>query len=292
MYEAARMAARHALALDPDSGEALISEALLKPAFAEHGEKLRLAEQACTSTPNSPLVVSAYAALLQMVGRCAAALPLREHAMRLEPLSTARAIQLAGALSGVGRVDDAIAVVDDAWTRLAHTPWLGAARLYFHIGGDSLDRAERVSQETPVGPTKLIRELVSMLRMPLAEREAVLRRHHQVQNRNSVFDPQFCAISAFAGCDDLALDVMLDALSSGRPIGLKGGPGMRASALSPLFDTHYARPLQRNIRFPTVCARVGLVTYWQESGKWPDCAADVPYDFKAECEQAAHATRA
>jgi hypothetical protein len=25
---------------------------------------------------------------------------------------------------------------------------------------------------------------------------------------------------------------------------------------------------------------------WLASGKWPDCASEVPYDFKAACEQA------
>lgn len=37
-------------------------------------------------------------------------------------------------------------------------------------------------------------------------------------------------------------------------------------------------------RFATICARLGLVDYWLETGLWPDCAAEVPYDFRAACE--------
>jgi hypothetical protein len=49
-----------------------------------------------------------------------------------------------------------------------------------------------------------------------------------------------------------------------------------------LFPKAYPA-LRADPRFVTVCARLGLVEYWLETQHWPDCAADVPYDFKAEC---------
>ncbi len=36
-------------------------------------------------------------------------------------------------------------------------------------------------------------------------------------------------------------------------------------------------------RFVQLCARIGLVEYWLETGTWPDCADEVPYDFRAAC---------
>lgn len=38
-------------------------------------------------------------------------------------------------------------------------------------------------------------------------------------------------------------------------------------------------------RFPRLCRKLGLVDYWMETDRWPDCADDgvLPYDFKAEC---------
>ena len=32
--------------------------------------------------------------------------------------------------------------------------------------------------------------------------------------------------------------------------------------------------------------RLGLVEFWTTTGKWPDCADEVPYDFRTECEKA------
>ena len=46
--------------------------------------------------------------------------------------------------------------------------------------------------------------------------------------------------------------------------------------------------LRNDLRFPRLCARLGLVEFWAATGKWPDCADEVPYDFKAECAKARH----
>ena len=46
--------------------------------------------------------------------------------------------------------------------------------------------------------------------------------------------------------------------------------------------------LRNDLRFPRLCARLGLVEFWTATGKWPDCADEVPYDFKAECAKARH----
>jgi TolB-like protein/class 3 adenylate cyclase len=43
--------------------------------------------------------------------------------------------------------------------------------------------------------------------------------------------------------------------------------------------------LRNDPRFPRLCARLGLVRYWTTTGKWPDCAGEVPYDFRGECEK-------
>ena len=48
-------------------------------------------------------------------------------------------------------------------------------------------------------------------------------------------------------------------------------------------------PLRADIRFATLAARLGLAQYWMTSGRWPDCAAEVPYDFKTACRAAVDA---
>jgi hypothetical protein len=41
--------------------------------------------------------------------------------------------------------------------------------------------------------------------------------------------------------------------------------------------------LRMNPDFAKLCVRLGLARYWRESGKWPDCAAQLGDEFKAAC---------
>ena len=43
--------------------------------------------------------------------------------------------------------------------------------------------------------------------------------------------------------------------------------------------------LRADPRFVKLCARLGLVEYWLATQKWPDCADNVPYDFRADCQK-------
>jgi hypothetical protein len=98
-----------------------------------------------------------------------------------------------------------------------------------------------------------------------------------------------CIFAAGNGCMDQAFEVLEAALDMGR--GLKPdnheGFGM-ARAQSPLqvFVRAGGESIARSERFPALCARLGLAQYWLETKKWPDCAAEAPYDFKAACAAA------
>lgn len=61
--------------------------------------------------------------------------------------------------------------------------------------------------------------------------------------------------------------------------------GPDAYRTSMLFQ-HGFPELRADPRFIGLCARLGLVEFWTATGKWPDCADEVPYDFRAECEKA------
>jgi hypothetical protein len=93
-----------------------------------------------------------------------------------------------------------------------------------------------------------------------------------------------CNIAAGLGFKEIAFQAFFDALDAGRGMFAAGGARWFTSAV--LFRTQN-KTLRDDARFATLCARLGLVDYWRESGNWPDCANEVPYDFKAECENAA-----
>ena len=54
-----------------------------------------------------------------------------------------------------------------------------------------------------------------------------------------------------------------------------------------LCSTSHNRPMIDDPRFVRLCARLGLATYWVEQNRWPDCADQVPYDFKSEARRLA-----
>jgi hypothetical protein len=56
-----------------------------------------------------------------------------------------------------------------------------------------------------------------------------------------------------------------------------------------LFDAKGNAALINDARFVGLCGKLGLGDYWIETEQWPDCAATVSYDFKAECRRLAGA---
>jgi TolB-like protein len=63
---------------------------------------------------------------------------------------------------------------------------------------------------------------------------------------------------------------------------IMGPDGYRTSLL---FQVRMPE-IRSDPRFVRLCARLGLIEFWIATGKWPDCADEVPYDFRAECEKA------
>ena len=98
-------------------------------------------------------------------------------------------------------------------------------------------------------------------------------------------------LAAHVGEGATALDDLLSAIATGRPLAYNADDAGRGVARANLAAALFGVPtevLRRDPRFAQVCAGLGLVAYWTETGDWPDCAADVApwYDFRAECERA------
>ena len=97
-------------------------------------------------------------------------------------------------------------------------------------------------------------------------------------------DPQVAVIAAELGFVDETY-ALLDRCRFGPAGVIEDVMGMHAYRTLLLFTKAYTA-LRADPRFAHLCARLGLVEYWLETQNWPDCAADVPYDFKAACQNA------
>jgi hypothetical protein len=200
----------------------------------------------------------------------------------------------ADVLLTVGRTEDSIAAISAAQRRLPDAVWIWGFRwrILFYSGRVG-EAAEMLAPGTPkpTGITSFevdgLRFVHSLFAMPQAQREAVMRTMLQPAQTPTL---QFglCQIAGWAGCVDLAFESLFEAVATKRPMGPLGqGRGVNRAFLTAGYFTVPSMPLQRDIRFPKLCAHAGLVDYWRESGHWPDCADEVPYDFKVECEKAA-----
>ena len=74
---------------------------------------------------------------------------------------------------------------------------------------------------------------------------------------------------------------------AGTPADVMGPDAYRPSIL---FQANMPA-LRDDPRFPRLCARLGLVDAWIATGTWPDCADEVPYDFRAACARATDVER-
>lgn len=293
-HDAAVAAANRALSLDPSCADALVALAALKPAFAEHGEKLHLAETAAALAPNDPLVAAACDGALISVGRVSDAMRHLEAAARLDPLSPLFVSSYAFHLRTVGRVDEAIAAIEDASARFPQAGWVWIRRWTILFLSGRREEAERMCADDaplPAGARPADRAMLrfahQMFAMPFAEREAAFR---ALLAADPSLVLQFCAFAAEAGCVDLAYDTIFNALDTKRPLAgqrLGGASMSRAFHLTTFFG-FIGTALRRDPRFPRLCARFGLVEFWQRSQRWPDCVSEVAgiYDFRAACEDA------
>jgi adenylate cyclase len=191
------------------------------------------------------------------------------------------------------RGEEAIVAINEAQRRLPDSLWVWGFRWRILFYGRRIEEAAKMlAPETPkprdVTPfaVNFMRFVHSLFEMPQSQRETVLRTILGPE-QSPTLQYGLCQIAGWAGCVDLAYEMLLDAIATKRPIGPMGkGRGVNRAFLTAGYFTAPSVPLQRDVRFPQLCAHAGLVDYWRDSGRWPDCASEVPYDFRAECEKA------
>jgi adenylate cyclase len=296
-HTAALEAAERALALDPDCAQALAALSLLKPAFAEHGEKLRLVNEALKRTPNDSSLHVARAAWLYSVGRIRDAAAALEAASRLDPLGPAVEGLRASLTTTRGHVGTALEIVSAAWARWPDSAFTWYMMWVTLCAAGKLDEAEALA--APGVPPRrglterdieVLRNYVALLRLPPEQRRGACEKMlAALDAAEGPLPLSSCLIAAGAGCAGHAIDVIERALDRGRPLrpDAHDAFGMaRAQSALQLFVANCGEPIWKHNRFPALAARLGLAQYWIERDKWPDCAAAVDYDFKAACADA------
>jgi TolB-like protein len=288
---AARVAreASHALALDAQNNDALVARCFVMPPFGQFLEAdvfLQRLQQAPGSGDGRRYI----GWFLRLTGRLRESLEETERVYRLDALDPMSANLVALARMASGRVAAAVPVYEDLVARIPEMSFPISSLLRAHAflqDWTAVDRLLALAAKRPLREFQDTIPFVRAKRDPTPEHIGAWGSMFQdhVAKTGGV-DVARLVYAAHLGLVDDAYRAADRARlgPAGTTDDIMGPDGYRTSLL---FQASMPE-LRNDLRFPRLCARLGLVEFWMATGKWPDCAADVPYHFKAECARVQH----
>ena len=278
-----------ALALDPGSANAAATQWRACNPFGDYLAQEEAAGRMRAFGGNAPMPQAMLAYHLQGVGRVREAIQFARRARDLDPKNEICSAINALTLWLAGRFAEGIAAMEahtQTWPDDHHVA-AGLIGAYAHQHDwakvDAMLEPQRL-ERYPLREHVPIITLVALLRLPdPASRRPVLDMMRGRVGKNGEFSSAAMIWPAVMGFADEAFDIL-----DGAKLGPSGGPGdvmgFNAYRSHWVFSAAYPE-LRADPRFVKMCARLGLVEYWLETQAWPDCADEVTYDFRAECER-------
>ncbi|MBY6128034.1 TIR domain-containing protein [Qipengyuania aquimaris] len=287
-------AAAKALALDHNRGEAYLAQALLEP-WGAYREREKLLTKAITVSPNDPSALTEMSHFYWTVGRFKEALEMALKASELNPLMPAARLHVAQMHTYVGSYETSMQM-----HRELHRRWPDNAGIMISLMGFSASLGFwDLHDETLQDVDRFEGWTARDLRATIAFAEAARTKDPELVERR---------VERYVGLLDKIGSVPLNLIQS--LADLKGGEFALDVALksdySFVFHPQGARPggyypgvllgpwseVAKLPRFAELCAQLGLADYWIATGRWPDTAGWVPYDFKREMRSARDAQKA
>ncbi|MGE0742621.1 MAG: winged helix-turn-helix domain-containing protein [Hyphomonadaceae bacterium] len=277
--------ASHALALDADNVDALAARCFVTRPFGDFAafdaflDRLR----AAPGTGDGKRYVGW---LLRHTGRMRESLAEMQRAFALDPLDPMTINLMALSYMACGRPDVAAPLYSDLVERLPSMSFPVSSLLRAYA---FLEDWEAVDRLLAVAATRPMREFQDTIPFVRAKRDqtggARMEWRRDFEDRiakTGAVDVARLVYAAHLGfVDEAYLAAATSRLGpSGAGDDVMGPDGYRTALL---FEANMPE-LRNDARFPELCARLGLADFWIESGKWPDCAHQVTYDFKASCE--------
>jgi TolB-like protein/tetratricopeptide (TPR) repeat protein len=275
-------AAGRALATDPRNFDALVARLFVLPPFGRFIETeaaLRLVQQVGGEDGQ-------YTGwFLRNLGHVRESAVEDERAYRSDPLNPMSANLVALSRMAAGRVEEAIPLFEDVMARIPDMsfPFANLLRARALLGDwQGVDRLLALQATRPLREFREGLDFIRTKRDPTPANLERWRGEFEARARTTgCVDVSRLVYTAHLGLADAAYAAALSAR-----LGPRGadddlmGPDAYRTAL--LFQAGMPE-LRNDPRFPRLCARLGLVEYWTTTGRWPDCADAVPYDFRAEC---------
>jgi len=276
--------ADRALALDPHDVGALTGRLFVVPPFGRFAEGEQFLERLRRS-PSADRMRGYVGWYVRTTGRVRESLQEAERAYRLDALDPMCANLLALARMAAGRVDAAVPVFEDLVERMPEMsfPVSSLLRAYaFQQDWTAVDRLLDLAAKRELREFAMGLPFIRAKRSPTAENLGAWRSSLKADvAKTGCVDLARLVYTAHLGLVDEAYEAA-DAAWLG-PVGSSDdvmGPDAYRTSL--MFQAGMPE-LRNDPRFARLCARLGLVEFWTARDEWPDCAEEVPYDFRAEC---------
>jgi TolB-like protein/Tfp pilus assembly protein PilF len=270
-FQLAENAARQALAIDPNIGEA---HAVLAQINAGRGDLLDAESGfffAISLEPNEATPHQWYSILLQKVGRMDAALTQAHRAQELDPSSPIIAANLANACLLKGADDQAL-----RYSKLAAELGLSQRDLGLEASvaihrrqWDDAKRLLAAQDQLPAELKSRVGEFVDAIADP-ALRPGVVAWMRALDPKVAT-QPDLLMAYLQLGQVDLVYSILFESLDKDGLAWIRSWDVMH-------FWSVDGRPLRTDPRFPRLVGRIGLVDYWKQYGYPDHCRAgtDVP----------------
>ncbi len=276
-----------ALAGDPDNVDALTAQLFVIPPFGRFIEGERAVEQ-LRRVPGSGHAGIYTGWYLRSLGFVRAGLAETERAYRLDSLDPMAANLLALARMAAGDLAGAVPVFEELVERIPDMSFPVSSLLRAYA---LLEDWPAVDRLLALAERRQLRELREGLAFIRARREPTPEHTGPWLGTlaSRVAASGRVDVSALVYAAHLGLTEEAYRLADGARLGPAGtaddimGPDGYRTAL--LFQAGMPQ-LRNDPRFARLCARLGLVELWVGTDRWPDCAAELPYDFKRACEEA------
>jgi tetratricopeptide (TPR) repeat protein len=283
-----REAAR-ALEVDPQNTDAMMGQLFVVPPFGRFIEGEEVVER-IRGAPDSGDRSRYLGWYVRTMGRVRESLGEMERAYRLDALDPMTANLVALARLAAGRVAEAVPIYEDLVEREPGMSFPVSSLLRAYALQEDWEAVDRL---LALAAKRELREFEEGLAFIRAKRDptpqnvrawwSAVEAH---VDKTGTVDVSRLVYSAHLGLVEEAYRTAETARLG--PVGtsddMMGPDGYR-----PSLSFQAGMPELRNDpRFAGLCARLGLVEFWMATGKWPDCADEVPYDFKAECAKAQH----
>jgi tetratricopeptide (TPR) repeat protein len=259
--------------LSPDMPEVYVAEIALLP-FDAFRQRLELADRGISLSPDNSQLLVIRSGLRQAVGRVSDALDDARQAAELDPISQRTRQWYIASLAASGRTEAALKELEEVESIWPGSSSVANARFALHLryGDPRIAWRSIQSGETAAGWIGAKNFLQARLDPTSANVSRAIKDARTFYAKDYSTLHHLVQVLSILNRDDGLLPLLMSV------------PLDHAAYVTDVTFRPAAREFWHDPRALAYAERVGLLQYWQASGKWPDFCddTDLPYDCKKE----------